>query len=225
MTVAVFVPGGNSIQFTHIAAPVSPQAYSIAGVPSGTVGTFVLLDVNSNGIGDAGDLQLDENRLPIAVTGNTTKDFTLSGPSKFTSVTSQRFSDSITGDTYAIDIRIRPGSKRLRDVKLVSGLNVPVPLDLAKDGDGFRTSANFSTTSPTAGNKYTFNVTFSDGTTETVTSSVTGVLAASAMAQNLSVTTTGSGISTLVPLFTWAAPVTPPTTYSYKVAIYGNGLF
>lgn len=224
MTVAVFVPGGRSIQFTHIAAPVSPQAYSITGVPTGAVGTFVLLDMNNSGMNNAGDLLLDENRLPIAVTGNTTKDFTLSGASNDTSVTSQHFSDG-THASYSLPIRVSSGTKRVVDVKLLSGLNVPVPLDLARDGDTFKAFPFFDTTAPTPGSPYVFKLKYSDGTTETVTKTVTGVLGVSAMAQSLSVTTSGAGITTLKPLFTWAQPDSPPTAYSYKVAIRADGFY
>jgi hypothetical protein len=78
-----------------------------------------------------------------------------------------------------------------------------------------------NTVSPTVGDAYQFQVTFSDGTTQVVTATVSAVL--TSFAQNLSMQTTAPGTPT-VPLLTWTAPAVLPTAlpYSYSVTLYNN---
>jgi hypothetical protein len=102
-------------------------------------------------------------------------------------------------------------------VQLVSGPNVVTPTDIAtcssnnNCSNGFKISFNTYGTSPSVGDTYTFNVTYSDGTTGTVTTSVSAVL--NAFAANLS-PTTGTGTST-TPTFNWTDPANA-SNYLYQ---------
>jgi hypothetical protein len=67
------------------------------------------------------------------------------------------------------------------------------------------------------GDTYQFQVTYSDASTGTLTSSVTAVL--NSFAQSLAMNTSLPN-SNLAPLLTWAAPASPPASYTYSVGLY-----
>jgi len=215
----VYDDNTSTVRFTRIASPVSPQVYSIAGVPNGSYGAFVLLDMNANGAGrDIGDL-LYESNSPFTVSANTTQNFTLSSASASAHVSTGHSSNGT--ESYSLELEAENGTKHIVSVALVSGLNVAVPFDIGKFQGDFDKSFDLSTTSPTVGDTYVFKVTFSDGTTETLTGSVSAVLDA---ATNLVALKDGTGGSTpTVPLFTWAAPASPPVaSYTYRVQVLGD---
>jgi hypothetical protein len=93
------------------------------------------------------------------------------------------------------------------------GANVVGPTDIAScavassncdnGNSGFLIFFNLGSTSPTVGDTYILNLTYSDGTTGTVAVAVTNVL--STFATNLA-PTTGTSTST-TPTFTWTDPV------------------
>ena len=185
-------------------------------MPSGTLGAYIVLDTNSNGYTDLGELSSDVDRSSnFAVSGNTTRNFTLSSASTKATVGTHFFSDGTSPATYSLQMEVNEGTKRPVNVTLVSGANVAVPLDMGKNQE-FRAYQSLNTTAPMVGDTYVFKVTFSDGTTETVSRSVSAVPGLSAMAQNLLPQTTTPGTPT-VPLFTWAAPSSPPLSYTYDV--------
>lgn len=214
--VVIYNPSTGSIQFNRIASPVSPQTYSIAGVSNGSLGAFILLDTNNNGFPDLGELSLDgDSSSNFTVSGNTTQNFTLSAASANATVGTRIFSDGVNPNGYSLQLEVREGTKRPVNATLVAGLNVPLPLDMGKDGS-FRAYPWLGTTSPATGDTYVFKVTYSDGTSETLSRSVTAVLGSTSMAQNLVTQTTTPGTTT-VPLFTWVAPASPPASYTYDV--------
>ncbi len=210
------------IYFTTIASPVSPQSYSVAGVTDGSYDVFAVIDMNSNGVFGSGDIGSTEDN-PVTVSGNTntTKNLTLSSASASAKVTTDHQFDG-TNHNYQVQSEVEDGVKRAVAVTLVSGLNVAVPSDMGKEWN-FQMNQWLGATSPTVGDSYVFKVTYSDATTETLSGSVTAVLGTTAMAQNLAAVTDGTGGSSAsVPLFTWAAPASPPATYTYRVNLYGN---
>ena len=219
LMVVVYDEITGEVRFTRIASPVSPQFYSVAGVPSGSYGVFVLLDMDNDGIGSHfGDL-VYEPYSPFTVSANTTQNFTLSSASASARAGTYHNSDGLN-DNYGLQLEASGGTKHIVRVALVSGLNVVVPVDIAKQDGEFNYFVDLSTTRPTAGDAYVFKVTFSDGTTETLTGSVSVVL--DAFATNLGVTTDGAGGSSVtVPLFTWAAPASPPAFYTYSMYVEG----
>lgn len=217
--VVVYNTNTGSIQFNRIANPVSPQNYSIAGVPSGTLGAYILLDTNSNGYHDLGELSFESSESSdFTVSGNTTKNFTLSSAGANATVGTRTFYDG-TNTSYNLNLEVREGTKRPVNVTLLSGLNVALPLDMGKDWGSFRAYPGINAT-PAVGQTYVFKVTYSNNTTEILSSSVTGVLGLSAMAQNLSAIAGGSGPSNSTPLFGWTVPTSPPAvTYTYSVYV------
>jgi hypothetical protein len=131
--------------------------------------------------------------------------------------------------TYGVDFGVQylaklPVAVTLESSSNSDGANVVGPMDIAvcghgnSCGSGFWLGFNFGTTSPTAGDTYFFNVTYSDGTSETVAIAVTGVL--NAFATNLA-PTTGTSTST-TPTFSWTNPACGPCSgYYYQFALSG----
>jgi hypothetical protein len=225
-TLYVGVYGDNGIFFTAIASPVSPQAYSIPGVTSGTYQNFAILDLNDDGEvnpPDITDVTNHSNPPTIVVSGSTTGNITLANASASIGVpTSVMGASGQLNPTYGLSVQVDYGTKLPISMTLISGKNVAVPYDMNADSH----NANYNpiylnTVSPTVGDAYQFQVTFSDGTTQVVTATVSAVL--TSFAQNLSMQTTAPGTPT-VPLLTWTAPAVLPTAlpYSYSVTLYNN---
>ena len=218
MIVGVFSNGG--IYFKKYASPVSPLSYSIAGVVNGSYQSFAVLDMNNNGVIDTGDLSNTNNNTPsITVSGATTSNLTLTSATTATVNTDHQY-DGVNHN-YSLNLGINDGIKRSVAVTLISGLNVAVPFDMGADTNNNTMNVQLSIT-PAVNDSYVFKVTYSDGTTQNITGSVTGVLSSlNSFAQTLVAQTTTPGTTT-VPLFTWAAPVSPPTPYTYKLNLFGS---
>lgn len=210
----------GGVYFTRIASPVSGGSYSIAGVPSGSYQNFAAIDMNDNGIFDAGDISNTNGNAPaITVSANTTSNLTLSSAFATATVNTDHQFDG-TNHFYNLKLQVSDGTKRAVAVTLLSGLNVPVPFDLGKDWQ-FQLNQWLNTTVPTVGDSYLFKVTYSDGTTANISGSVTGVLGMGAMATSLAVNV-ATPYTRNIPQFTWAAPTTPPASYTYRVNLNGN---
>lgn len=210
----------TGVYFTRSANPASPQSYSIAGVPNGSYYPFAIIDMNNNGVIDTGDISNTDGSGggQITVSGNTTSNITLPSASATTSITTDHMFDGVN-HTYQLGLSVNDGTKRVAAVTLVSGLNVAVPFDMGK-GWEFQMWQWLNTTSPTVGNSYMFKVTFSDGSTQNISGSVTAVLGTTSLAQNLTVQATTPGSPT-VPLFKWTAPASPPASYVYYLSLWG----
>lgn len=227
MMVGVFSNSG--IYFTRIASPVSPQSYSIAGVVSGSYQSFAVLDMNGNGIIDTGDLSNTNGNTPsITVSGATTSNLTLNSATTAT-VNTDHWSDGVSS-SYSLNLGINDGIKRSVAVTLISGLNVAVPFDMGAATNNNTMNVQLSTT-PAVNDSYVFLVTFSDGSPpQIITGSVTGVLSSlNSFASSLTPVTSGglgtacnNVCSTSVPLFTWAAPSTPPAPFTYRLNLNGS---
>src|SRR5205807_4260663 len=97
------------------------------------------------------------------------------------------------------------------------------PYDMSVDSNGsVQTPSFLNGAVPTVADTYQFQVTFSDGTTQTMSTSVSAVL--NSFAQNLAMNTSAPNYSRTVPQLTWAAPASPPATYTYGVCLNGASL-
>ncbi len=209
----------------YIASPSSPQTYSIT-VPNSTTAVyqpFAILDQNNDGVIDAGDIQdTNSEGALLSVTGTTANvNITLPSGNSTTAAMTQHY---LQGSTQSYDLQLNadPLAKLPVSVVLLStsnsdGANIYGPMDIAtcsfnanSCGQGFQINFNLGST-PAVGDTYFFKVTYSDGTSETLTAPVTGVL--SNFATGLAPT---SGTST-TPTFTWNAPVCGPcSSYVYE---------
>ncbi len=210
------------MRFTRIASPMSPQAYTVTGIPSGSnYFVFAILDQNNNGLIDAGDVHNTGDGgggQTIAITGATTQNVTLSGGNASVRIaTEHQVQQGVPGlDSYSLQSRVSGQVKLPVAVTLYSGLNLAVPADIGKYYD-FDLWSNLGGTRPGVGDAYRFKIWYSDGTSELKTGSIAAVL--DSFAQSLSVTATPSAN---VPTFNWLAPTSPPTSYTYRLSVYGN---
>ncbi len=226
-TMYVGAYGDNGIFFEPIVNPVSPQAYSFSGVPSGTYQNFAIVDMNNDGEinpPDVTDVTNHSNPPTITVAGNTTGNITLTAVNSTIGVPTSVQGFISQPNSYGLGIQVDDGTKLPISMTLFSGKNVSVPYDMNADSHNANYNPIFTNTvSPTVGDQYQLLVTFSDGSTQVVTATVTAVI--TSFAQNLAMQTTTPGSPT-VPLLTWTAPATPPTAlpYTYSVSLFnGSG--
>jgi len=219
----------------YIANPVSAQAYSIQ-VPSDSYNFFAILDQNNDGLIDTGDIQdaTDNgsgNQAATVISAPTSNlGLTLPSANAGAAVTTAHYnaiSQSGSSQGYDLNLQIRGSVKQPVAVQLTSGPNLINPIDIAlcggsgsSCGQGFQINFSIGTTAPNVGDTYTFNITYSDGTTGTLTASVTAIL--NAFATTLSPQT---GTSTSVtPTFTWTDPLNASNyVYSFSLCCSTNG--
>ncbi len=205
----------SGIFFTRIASPVSPHTYSFSGVPNGSYFNFAVIDMNNNGVIDLGDISNTDSDTPsITVNSNTTANITLTAAGAIERVTTSHWSDG-TNQSYNANVAVNSGTKLAVAVTIVSAPYIAVPFDMSKDWN-FGAWLNLMAVRPNVGDAFKVKVTYSDGTSEYLTSSVTGVL------DNFAQTPTTSGGNRNIPTFNWAAPATPPAPYTYKLWVSQN---
>lgn len=228
----------------YFASPVSPQAFTVQ-VPTSTSPYYFVafLDQANKGEFTAGVAANftngSQNPPEVTISGNVTgQNATVLNGNAVASVTTSNFksiTSSGTSQTYAIQLNANqvtklPVSLQLATSSNSDGANLPTPLDIGAcsfaqngcGGSGFQFYQSLNSTSPTVGDTYTFNVTYSDGTTGTLTGTVTTVL--NAFATNLSPTT---GVSTsTTPTFTWTDPANASNyTYQFSICCYNNTIW
>jgi hypothetical protein len=205
----------------RIAAPVvGANAYSV-NVPSGAgYFNFAILDQNNDGMIDVGDVtNTDSNgKNSVTISGPLTgQDISLPSAGSTAAVTTQYSSGTTPGGSFAgynINFNVRAANKLPVAVQLISGPNVINPVDISSACQGCG-SVQFQMYSsiggaPSVGDSYSFNVTYSDGTSGALTAVVTAfgsgttIVGASDLATNLA--PNGTGTST-TPTFTWTDPV------------------
>ncbi len=217
----------------YIASPASAQAYTIQ-LPADSYNFFAILDQNSDGLIDAGDIQNASdsggNKAPTIISGPTSSlNLTLPSANAAAVVTTSHFNSTNSGSSiqgYNLSFQVNGLIKQPVAVTLISGPNVINPVDIAlcggvgsSCGHGFQIFFGTGTTVPSIGDTYTFNVTYTDTTTTTITAVITGVL--NAFATSLS-PQTGTSTST-TPTFAWTYPLTPANyVYSFGICCSSN---
>jgi len=227
--VAFYNSNTGAVYGEYIASPLSAQAYSIQ-VPNGTYTFVAILDQNNNGIVDASDVantNIASNSTVIS--GATTgEDLMLPSAPGSATVTTQNFeytNASGSSQSYSLNFTVvglikRPVAVTLSSNTNASGADVVTPMDIAlctssnNCGSGFQANVNVAGARPSIGDSYTFTVTYSDGTTGTVTATVTGVLSSFATDLLPSCSTSCTSTST-TPTFTWIDPANA-ANYTYQ---------
>lgn len=219
----VFDQTAGVMRATKIASPMSPTAYTVTGIPSGSnYFAFAILDQNGNGLIDAGDVHnigSGGGNQTIAITGATTHNVTLSGANASVLMGTQHERQlGVPGsDSYGIRSRVSALVKLPVAVTLYSGSNVAVPADIARYYD-FEIGWGQGSARPNVGDAYGFKIWYSDGTSELKSGAVSAVL--DSFAQTITATPTPSANT---PTFSWAAPASPPASYMYYLQLYGPG--
>jgi large repetitive protein len=201
----------------------SPVAYIYSGVPAGNYQAFAIIDQNDNGLIESSDISNVNNNHggppPLTVvSGTTNNDIALTSAVSTITVTTSHQQIDGGSDSYSLNLGITWGTKRPVAMTLLSGPNVTVPWDMSVDpnNDEF---VNLISVAPQVGDTYQFQVTFSDGSSTTLSGSVTAVL--NSFATSLTAQTTAPG-SVTIPLFTWVTPASTPTPYTYNVGLNGG---
>jgi hypothetical protein len=226
----------NIIYTEEITNPVSPQAYSINLPNSSNYGFFAILDQENAGWNAQGDISNygGNGPAPVSVTSSMSGvNLTLPSGNSFDTLTTQHWTQiynygshgTQTYSGYNLNNSIDPLNKRPVAVELLSGPNVVAPEDLAVCGycntlSKFNSTFNPSAT-PTVGDTYAFQVTYSDGTSETLSPKVSGVVG---LPINLSPVGNGSNTT---PTFTWTDPANA-SSYLYQFGLsddVGNTLW
>ncbi len=210
-----------------IASPISPQAYSVQ-VPTGsTYYFFGIIDQNNDGLIDPGDITNTHEggrSNATSVSGNTTLNLTLpSAGSKATVTTqhNQQISTSGTNTGYNLSFTVREGNKLPVAATLTAGPNVVNPLDIATCNQcgtsQFDYYVGVNGDRPTTSDAYSLLVTYSDGTSETLTTTVSAVLDAFAT----SLAPQGTSSTSTTPTFTWTDPASA-SSYIYQFNLWDN---
>jgi Putative Ig domain len=237
--VGMFDQNTNTAYGVEIASPSNstPNSYTVY-VPNGTAYfNFAILDQNNDGlIAAVGDISNTQGNNSEAIVVNnqalTNQDLTLPTAATTASVTTSynqnvNYGGSGTNTSYGIgfDVRSGNGSKLPVGVTLMSGPNVLHPVDMGNYCQSCGTAQwqyypQIESTVPKVGDSYTFNVTYSDTTSETLTTAVSAVLgpanAVSALTPNPNTTT-----ATTTPTFTWNYPANAGN-YTYQFYMQQN---
>ena len=226
--VGFFDPSTSSVYATAIANPISPQAFTVL-VPTGTSYYFFgIVDQNNDGLIDAGDItntNSGANGLSAtSVLGNATMNLTLPNAGSSALVTTQHYQQTNSSGTntgYNLSFEVREGNKLPVSVALISGPNVVSPVDIATCSycgtPQFDYYVSVNSDTPTVGDAYSLVVTYSDGTSETLTATVSAVL--NAFATNLAPQGTSSTSTT--PTFTWTDPASA-SSYIYQFNLWDS---
>src|SRR6266550_2002798 len=217
----VGVYGNNGIFAVRLTSISSPQSYSVPGVLNGTYNNFAIIDVNNNGTIDFGDItNASGNSQPPLITVNNapvTGNITLTNPVTTLNVTTNHQQTNGTQDTYGLGFGVAWGSKRPVSITLFSGPNVSVPFDMSVDQNGGGQGPAFLNGAvPAVADTYQFQVTFSDGSTLTIPSSVTAVL--NSFVTGMTMNSPVAGTAT-VPVLNWVTPTSTPSPYTYSVGL------
>ncbi|MGB9233449.1 MAG: putative Ig domain-containing protein, partial [Terriglobales bacterium] len=213
--------------------PTSPASYTVS-VPTGSNYYFFgILDQNNSGL-IAGPGQVsntnENNMAPVSISGTTTNEnLTLPSANSIAVVRTQsteQINSDGTSTNYSIGFNVNGLLKLPVAVELTSGPTpgVVMPADIADGGfngnsDQFSYWTSLNGATPKVGDSYSLKVTYSDGTSETLTATVGAVL--NAFATNLS--PQGSGVSA-TPNFSWTDPANASSyTYQFWLCCDSNG--
>jgi hypothetical protein len=217
---------GSAIYGKEIMPPfTSPVSYSVPGIAAGNYQAFAIIDQNNNGLIEPSDISNVTNNQggppPLTVSGNTTNNITLSSAVSTINLTTDhnQFNYVAINDQYNLNLGISWGTKRPVAMTLLSGPNVQVPWDFPVDTNNTE-YISLRGTAPLVGDTYQFQVTFSDGSTQTLTGSVTAVL--SSFAPSMAMNSPIAGTTT-VPVLNWMTPAATPSPYTYNVGLYNIG--
>jgi hypothetical protein len=217
--VGLYNPYTSVAYLQYIASPASPQTYTVT-VPNSAAPIYqpvAFIDKNKDGVIDVPDYQnINSYGAIMAVAGPVTNvNQTFPSGNSVATVTTQHYynagSASNYGLTFSVDWVIKlPVAVQLLDSTNADGANVvgaPTSIALCGQyssncGQGFQFSVSLANAVPTVGDTYFFSVTYSDGTSGTISAAVTGVN--SNFATDL---VPNNNISTFTPAFSWADPV------------------
>jgi hypothetical protein len=218
--------GPTAIYFTDVASPVSPQAFTVTGVPNGTYSVFSFIDMGNAGIFGPNLVGNTNTKSPpqVTVNGGNVSSFnvTLAPGNALATVMTQLQQFSGT-DQYGLQAQVGGNLKLPVAVTLQAGPNLTSLIDMGSGSGGSSVSlgtfVGLSTTVPIVGQTYEFNVTYSDGTSAVLSASVTGVISGVATLTSPAANSTGQNTT---PTFTWTLPSGLPSSDTLAIQVNPN---
>ena len=216
-----------TVYTTRIASAANPQTYTLSGIANGNYYLIANLDMNSNNIMDTGDLEFNSEMRFDSITVNNSNvvyDAALNSDDSRLRVRTQHQFEltlpaTITDNGYSVHPELHRGVKRATRVAIVDGQGLNTPVDInSGDGIGRFESDFYYTPKPYVNDPYTYDITYSDGSTEILTDTVNVVLESYATPT----APIGAVPGQTHPTFTWTAPASPPSMYYYTVSLHGD---
>lgn len=207
---------------TFLATATSPQPFSFAGVttPGNYIPLYWIRASAGNGQALPGDLvcvQFKDDDAAFSVSGSAaTMNINVPTTGAQLRVSSQNYAGQ-----YGLFLHAMWNAKAPVKATIVSGPGFSVPLDLGVDpSNGRNHFTDFASVAaaPTTSDTYVFLVTYSDGTSETLSRTVPGLV--TSLPLNLTNPANGSG--NVTPTLTWSAPASPPAIYHYYVSVFDS---
>jgi hypothetical protein len=218
--------GPTDIRFIRVAAPMTGMVHAITNVPAGDWTPFAILDQNSNGVVDSGDLNDtggQSARPPVTVPTAATVAEVLSSANAAVGLNTRHTWDGASNHWYGESARVTGLVKHPVNVILWSGPAVPVPFDMGKSWE-FSADLYNGLVAPVVGGTYRFRVTYTDGTVEDLSQTLDVLYTApGAFATGLTEDVVSAGCSPTVPCFDWMAPLAGPAGYGYRFHLDGAG--
>jgi hypothetical protein len=232
-----FDPNSHQGGLHHVSSPTSPYNYTLNVPQNGKYVVIALIDLGDDGyLGPTDPMSPFDFSALVAVNGANTPVPTLALNSTAvhvqTSTSHDKYANSST-DSYTVGLATLSQAKLPVAVTLVSGAQLSVPWDIGVDSsnDGVGGQVMYlprqavNSVAPAVGDAYVLDVTYSDGTTERIASSIK----LAPLAIPATIAPKGAGASTM-PTFSWTAPSPlPPGVFSYEIDVQpqngGNNVF
>jgi hypothetical protein len=204
------------LSFVDIASPSSPQAFTVPGVPDGIYGLYAFIDMNHAGAMVPGVVGNTSMEYPpqVTVSGGNVSSAMLTLPagsataSALTRHQVGKEADAGVGDLYGLQLSLGSNLRIPVTATLSGGPHLTSLLDvgLSPNGDPgsqFNTTVFLGPASPSVGDTYVFQVTYSDATAAVVSASVSGVIGGVA---TLLTPPPGGAADSGTPTFSWETP-------------------
>jgi uncharacterized protein (DUF2141 family) len=219
--VAVHDDASNKMFIAAVASPAASNNVAVVGVTNGTYQVHAIVDMNNDGMLDAGDVVNDSNGIGIQVTVNnapvTAPAISLAMQNVLATVQTNHYAGP-GYNGYNLNFNVRRMAKQPVAVTLAAGpasTSYPVDIALSAQSGEFFIWVPLTGT-PAVGDSYTLTVTYANGTSENIPAAITGVLNTFATPVAPAGFLTGAGNTT--PTFSWAAPTPAPAgTYAYSL--------
>jgi len=210
-------PSSGRTSAARVDVPTFPQAFTIVAVEDAYYDAGAVVDVSSDGVlGRTEPNGFESRRVWVELSGAPVAGLQLELPegTGFAEAVTRR-ADGAGGTTHAVVVRVRNGSKVPASATVVAGAGVTGPVDMGMqlDGDGLAVRLGalieLGAAAPVVGSPYDVQVTYTDGTSETLQAQVSAVLeppAPQAPVDPLLLPIAAPA----APLFSWTPPLALP---------------
>jgi hypothetical protein len=208
---------GTGGTFTRVSAPAGSQAYTLTGLAAGTYSLYAFRDIGGDGKLTPTDPGNFFTPATVVVSANQNAPaLEVRADNAIATVTTGHLNE-MGSHSYSLFFRVRANLKRPVLARLASGPKVAMPYDLPlNETGGARHEVRLPLAGivPAAGDAYAIAVTYSDGTSETLTASVSALLPTPEIV-------TPALLANQTPTFQWnpLSPA-PATSYTYSLRLY-----